>query len=251
MNVKKALRISRLHLPLQSTDVKETVNITGDQAHYVRNVLRLKKGHPMVFFTQDGQEYVAQIDAVDRHDVKLINIQESNDSVPPSSVNITLIQAISAGDRMDYTVQKSAEMGARALIPVFSEYCSQKIPVNKYDKKVKHWQAVANSACEQSGRCDLLQIHPITSLKAVSESHASNGVFLEPTATKKLSDLAIPQPQNLSIFIGPEGGFSHAETAAMAQLGMMGIQMGQRVLRTETAAPVILAAVHTLYGDFS
>ncbi len=205
----------------------------------------------MVFFTQDGQEFCAQIEAVNRHDVTLTDIQVSSKPVPPSSVNITLIQAISAGDRMDYTVQKSAELGARALIPVFSEFCSHKIPANKYDKKIKHWQAVANSACEQSGRCDLLQIHPITSLKTASESHAHSGVFLEPTATKKLSDLAKSQPQDLSVFIGPEGGFSQAETAFMAQLGMMGIQMGQRVLRTETAAPVILAAVHTLYGDFS
>ena len=176
---------------------------------------------------------------------------KSGAAIEPAKLNITVVQAISAGDRMDYTVQKSAEMGVVKLIPVFSTYCSHKIPANKIDKKRAHWQAIANSACEQSGRCDLVHIATPCLLEDAIKTHGHNGLYLEPTARNKIINLPDDLKTDLSVFIGPEGGFSDIEIASFESAGMFGTQLGQRILRTETAAPVILAAVHTLFGDFS
>ena len=251
MNAKQALRISRIHLPVTASDVGHTHTISGDKAHYIRNVLRLKKHHPLIFFTQDGHEFCAEIQDIQRHDIVLNNIIKSGAAIEPAKLNITVVQAISAGDRMDYTVQKSAEMGVVKLIPVFSNYCSHKIPANKIDKKRAHWQAIANSACEQSGRCDLVHIATPCLLEDAIKTHGHNGLYLEPTARNKIINLPDDLKADLAVFIGPEGGFSDVEIASFESAGMFGTQLGQRILRTETAAPVILAAVHTLFGDFS
>lgn len=230
--------------------LNDTLTIEGDQAHYLRNVLRLKPGHSLVFFTQDGQEFHSTIDELARHHVVLTQITPSLNPVPPSTLSITVVQGISSGDRMDYTVQKSAELGAHRLIPVFTDHCAQKIAANKRDKKVQHWQQVANSACEQSGRCDLLSILPIQSLEEAVASLDGPVVFLEPTAVSNLHDLQSKAPQSFNVLIGPEGGFSDAEIKSFKANGFTGIQLGRRILRTETAAPVILAAAHALFGDF-
>ena len=244
------MRISRVHLPLLSSTVNETLNITGDKAHYIRNVLRIRKGHSLIFFTQDGIEYSANIAEIKRHDVILENINRSINPTPPSIIKTTIIQGISSGDRMDYTVQKAAELGASVLIPVFADFCSQKIPTNKFEKKQAHWQSVAISACEQSGRCDLLKVLPITRIENILDDHSANGIFLEPTAETLIVNLPEKLHQKISIFIGPEGGFSECEISTFHKRGMTGVQLGKRVLRTETAAPVILAAIHALFGDF-
>ncbi len=245
------MRISRIHINKNSKDIKSTLIVSEEKAHYIRNVLRLKKGHQLVFFTNDGQQYTSQINQVERHQVELSDIKISPDVIPPSSLDITIIQGISSSDRMDYTVQKSAEMGAQVLIPVFTEYCSQKIALSKYEKRLKHWQAVANSACEQSGRCDLLRIENIQSLQDVVVSSRENAFFLEPTADLKLNNLSLKHHSSIfSFFIGPEGGFSPKEIKTFIESGIQGVQLGRRILRTETVAPVILAATHALFGDF-
>lgn len=250
MNAKQALRISRIHLPISSSSFEDSYVISGDKAHYLRNVLRIKKGQLLTFFTQDANEYSAEITEVQRHDILLTKISINDGQTPPSSIRTTIIQGISSGDRMDYTVQKAAELGATSLIPVFSEHCSQKIAKNKFQKKIDHWQSVAISACEQSGRCDLLEILPISHFEDVLIDHAENGIYLEPTAETILNNLPEKLHKKLSIFIGPEGGFSEKEIKQFQQNKLVGVQLGKRILRTETAAPVILAAVHALFGDF-
>ncbi len=243
------MRISRIYLPLEINQVTKHITIEGDKAHYIKNVLRIKANHLIHFFIPAGIEYQAKISAIHRHEITLSDIQAINTQVPKSQLTTTLIQGISSSDRMDYSIQKAAELGCQSITPVLTDFCSQKIPTDKYTKKLQHWQSVAISACEQSGRTDLLHINPIQALHAVIEA-TDQAIYLEPGATTYISQLPHAFQQQQIIFIGPEGGFSPTEVAAFEQQKFLGVQLGYRVLRTETVAPVIMTALHTLYGDF-
>ncbi|MCX7554766.1 16S rRNA (uracil(1498)-N(3))-methyltransferase [Marinicella sp. S1101] len=243
------MRISRIYLPLQLGQPDETLVIDGSKAHYLRNVLRVKPQQPLNFFTPEGIEYEAKISAVEKRQITLFEIKASSQQPRPASIDTTLIQGISSSDRMDYTIQKAAELGCKKIMPVLTDFCSQKIPAHKFDKKHAHWQAVALSGCEQSGRADLLEVSPIMPIKEVIET-VVDGIYLEPGAQTFLQNLPAQFHRQQHIYIGPEGGFSPTELELFEAKKYTGVQIGQRVLRTETVAPVILSALHTLYGDF-
>ncbi len=223
--------------------------IEGEKAHYLRNVLRVKANQYLYFFTAAGIEYQAQIKLVEKRQITLTNIQPSARQPQTSSIKTTLIQGISSSDRMDYTIQKAAELGCQKIIPILTDFCSQKIPKHKYEKKQQHWQGVAISGCEQSGRADILKVNPICTLIDVVKDTA-DALYLEPTATTHIQQLPARFHDQQQIFIGPEGGFSPTEIDLFHRKNYLGIQLGQRVLRTETVAPVIMSALHSLYGDF-
>jgi len=243
------MRVSRIYLPVNHQSLTDTWVIEQPKAHYIRNVLRLKPGHPLQFFTANGRQFDAIIAEVNKHDVVIKNIQACQDAPPRSTIAFTLVQGISGSDRMDYSTQKAAELGCLTLQPVITEFCSQRIAPHKYDKKQQHWQGVAISACEQSGRADIMHVNAISPLSEII-SQVSQGLYLEPTADQSIHDVPKNLQQHCHIFIGPEGGFSPTELDQFEQHGYFGIKMGRRVLRTETMAPVVLSAMHTLYGDF-
>ncbi len=243
------MRISRIYLPLEQSDVMQNISIEGDKAHYIRNVLRLKANHLLNFFIPAGIEYKATVAAVTKHEVVLHEIHAINQQQQASRINTILIQGISSSDRMDYSIQKAAELGCIKLIPVLTDFCSQKIATHKRTKKQQHWQAVSISACEQSGRVDLMQVAPIQSLKQALDA-VPNAIYLEPNAGHFLNQLPAEYQQQQTIIIGPEGGFSPTEIECFESNKYLGVQLGQRVLRTETVAPVIMGALHALYGDF-
>ena len=243
------MRISRIYLPLEQSDTLQAISIEGDKAHYIRNVLRLKVNHVLHFFIPAGIEYKAKITTINKHQVLLDEIQAINQHPPASQLNTTLIQAISSSDRMDYSIQKAAELGCNLLIPVLTDFCSQKIAEHKRAKKQLHWQAVAISACEQSGRVNLMQVAPIQTLQQALAA-VPIAIYLEPSAGLYLNQLPEKYQLKQTIIIGPEGGFSPTEIDLFESKDYLGVQLGQRVLRTETVAPVILGALHALYGDF-
>ncbi|MEZ5470738.1 MAG: 16S rRNA (uracil(1498)-N(3))-methyltransferase [Marinicella sp.] len=243
------MRISRIYLPLHDTLISKSIVIEGEKAHYIRNVLRLKKGFILYFFTPNGNQYQASIKNIAKHEITLDEITLTEVQPQVSSLKTTIIQGISSSDRMDYSIQKAAELGCVKVVPMLSDFCSQKIPAHKHDKKLQHWQAVAISACEQSGRADIMEIAPIQSLQSCVEQHR-HGIYLEPTATQTIHQLPESLHSEHSFFIGPEGGFSPEELILFEQKGFIGIKLGQRVLRTETVIPVIMGAMHTLFGDF-
>lgn len=243
------MRISRIYLPIESDHVASEITIEGDKAHYIRNVLRLKPNQLLHFFIINGNQYQAKVQKISKHTVDLTAIELTQSQPKKSVLTSTIAQGISSSDRMDYSIQKSAELGCQHIIPFISDFCSQKIPAHKYDKKWQHWQGVAVSACEQSGRSDIMTVAPIITLAKLTQN-LTDGIYLEPTAVTTLGDL----PQKLQLkhtfLIGPEGGFSPDEIDAFVQAKLTGIRLGHRVLRTETVAPVILSAMHALYGDF-
>ncbi len=241
------MRLHRFYYPFTG-GLDETIIITDEKAHYIRNVLRIKLGRNLRIFNHNGHEFLAQITAIDRKSVK-IHLQEIIEPIKPSILNITLVQSISKGERMDYTIQKATELGINTIQPITSEFGEVKLKDKRLEKKLKHWQNISISACEQSFRVDIPQIlRPISILEYCKIQHT--GIYLEPNESATIKTIANNNWRNFAVAIGPEGGWSNDDLSMLQSSGLQGIQFGQRILRTETMAPAVLAAIHSLWGDF-
>jgi 16S rRNA (uracil1498-N3)-methyltransferase len=241
------MRLHRIYYPFNA-EVGENFTIENDRAHYIRNVLRLKASRKFRIFNHLKQEFLAEIIEVNKKTV-VINLLETIIPINPSKLSITLIQGLSKGERMDYTVQKATELGITNIIPITSEYCEVKLLGTRLEKKIKHWEHIAVSACEQSFRADIPAINaPISLIEYCQSKH--KGLLLEPEENMTIQQVAKQNWQQFEVVIGPEGGWSENDLTLLKKTGLTGIKFGQRILRTETMAPAILASIHSLWGDF-
>ncbi len=228
-------------------------------AHHAARVLRLRGGDAVTLFNGQGGEYAARITVIGKHEVT-VAIERHDPVERESPLQLTLVQAVSSGERMDLTIQKAVELGVSRIVPVESERCVVRLKGERAAKRVAHWQQVAISACEQCGRNRIPEVSMISPLDvwlAVDEvdrvgnrrsSDALRWVLL-PGADTTLRDL--PRPQTpIELLVGPEGGLTEAEADATRRAGYQPVRLGPRVLRTETAAPALLAALQALWGDF-
>ena len=152
---------------------------------------------------------------------------------------------------MDLTIQKAVELGVSCIVPVESERCVVRLKDGRAEKRAAHWRQVVISACEQCGRNRIPEVRMISALDvwlAAEKGDAWRWVLL-PGADTALRDL--PRPQKpIELLVGPEGGLTDAEAGAACRAGYQSVRLGPRVLRTETAAPALLAALQALWGDF-
>lgn len=219
-------------------------------AHHAARVLRLRGGDAVTLFDGSGGEYAARITAIGKHDVT-VAIGRHDPVERESPLAVTLVQALSSGERMDLTVQKAVELGVRRIVPVESERGVVRLKGERAARRVAHWQQVAVSACEQCGRNRIPGVEAILPLAAwlAAESRAVPRWLLLPGADTALRDLPRP-PGPVELLVGPEGGLTDAEADAARRAGYRPVRLGPRVLRTETAAPALLAAMQALWGDF-
>jgi 16S rRNA (uracil1498-N3)-methyltransferase len=188
--------------------------------------------------------------AIHRHAVQVLTAKllmvVRNDIESPLS--LTLIQGISRGDRMDYTLQKAVELGVNKIVPVTTERCNVQLSGQRAQKKVDHWQGVIISASEQSGRCRLPTLASVISFdEMLVKFNSGSRLILEPTAV--LGFKSLPVQMETSMLIGPEGGFSDEEVDTAVKQGFQAIKFGPRILRTETAAVSALAVLQAMWGD--
>ncbi|MBT3308614.1 MAG: 16S rRNA (uracil(1498)-N(3))-methyltransferase [Gammaproteobacteria bacterium] len=224
-------------------------SITLDEAaqRHVIQVLRLKTGASITLFDGSGNEFESTIEQIERKKVT-VSLQAATPRDCESPIQTHLYQGISKGERMDYAIQKATELGVNSITPLFCERTVLKLEPKRLQKKVDHWQAVAISACEQSGRNHVPQLLPPQSLQQLKPHSGSTGMVLNPYTEQRLGEL--PEPHtSLSILIGPEGGLSEAEIYNAETLGWHSIKLGPRILRTETATVVALTALQQLWGD--
>ncbi|MCU7818267.1 MAG: 16S rRNA (uracil(1498)-N(3))-methyltransferase [gamma proteobacterium symbiont of Lucinoma myriamae] len=222
--------------------------------NYIVNVLRLKKGADVILFNgqlideQNGEFTATLTEISKRNCVALIeNFIVKNIESP---INTHLFQGISRSERMDYTIQKAVELGISCITPVFTQRSNlRKLNDKQLQKKRLHWQGVATSACEQSGRTTLVNIMPPIQVEKISEFKAELNLLLSPTAQSNVSDLQSIKAKSINIFIGPEGGLSSEEIDWAVNQDFQEIKLGNRVLRTETAGLVILSILQFLWGD--
>jgi len=226
------------------------VELPPNAAVHATRVLRLQPGARIRLFNGDGHDYGAELVRVgkDRVSAKILD-QRRVDSEAP--FRATLAQAISSGDRMDYTLQKSVELGVHAIQPLSAERSVVKLSGERSGKRVQHWQNVVISACEQSGRAFVPPVAtPVPLLSWLAMPHAFTlKLMLSPDAQRTLHDFQ-PGPGEICLLTGCEGGFSAQERLAAEQTGFIPVRLGPRVLRTETAALAALAAMQSLWGDY-
>lgn len=245
------MRIPRFYLPGEYQP-QQIITLHKEQVHYALNVLRLKNQHPVEIFNGQGLQASATLIVTGRRSADLC-IESLSQPQNESPLHSILVQSISRGDRMDYTLQKAVELGVTQIQPIFSERCEVKLSGDKLEKRRDQWQAMVISACEQSGRCTVPEILPIQTYSNWLSSlpQPAFGLVLDPYANDTLQTLQAPEiGRPVHLLIGPEGGLSTAEVEHAVNQGLTPIKLGPRILRTETAGPAILAGLQILWGDW-
>jgi 16S rRNA (uracil1498-N3)-methyltransferase len=241
------MRISRLYVPTALSQGKK-LTLDDDSAHYLRTVLRLKKDAGIIVFNGEGGEYAGTVAELNRKTVVLAIGQWVSRSVE-SPLRITLGQGIARGDRMDISVQKAVELGVNCMTPLQTERCAVHFKGEKKPQRWLHWQKIVQHAAEQSGRTSLPEFTEIAALSGWIDRQQGLKLFLDPYAAASLAELQ-PLNQQVTLLTGPEGGFADHERELAKAAGFIPVQLGQRILRTETATLAALAAVQMLWGDF-
>jgi 16S rRNA (uracil1498-N3)-methyltransferase len=226
------------------------VELPEAAAHHALRVLRLKVGADLILFDGRGGEWLAQIVGADRT-VRVV-LQEFDARDPESPLDVTLVQALPSGDKMDWVVEKSVELGVAAIQPVAAKRSVVKLPAERMARRVAHWNHIASAACEQCGRNRVPQVAPVLDLpQYLAEASGQNSLclLLAPETGVSLRELARPAGP-VVVMVGPEGGWEEGEMRAAAAAGFVALRMGPRVLRTETAGAAVLAAMQAVWGDF-
>lgn len=219
-------------------------------AHAVK-VMRLKEGDALHLFCGDGFDYQCVLRQIEKRSAQ-VEVQSRQAVDNESPLNIRLLQGISSGDRMDYTIQKAVELGVREIFTLSTERSVTKLSGDRAEKRLEHWQGVAIAACEQSGRAVIPKVHAPSTLAQWLSQHTSAdhlNILLNPVGAKRLASLPVPTGA-IHLLIGPEGGLSQAEIELAMEWGFQSTVLGPRILRTETAALTAMASMHTLWGDF-
>jgi 16S rRNA (uracil1498-N3)-methyltransferase len=201
-----------------------------------------------VLFNGDGREFSGEIDAV-RGSRVTVSVGRAQTIDRESSLAVTLLQCVPRGDRMDFVVQKATELGVTRVIPVTSQRSVVRLDARQSETKAAHWRAVAVSACEQCGRNRLPQIdapRPLIDYLGASQETGPR-LVLEPDSQSGGAAMRIES--RVEIAIGPEGGFAPEELEGFRLAGFERVQLGPRILRTETAALAALTWLQTRFGD--
>jgi len=241
------MKIHRIHTDFPLKPETEVL-LQGGPAHYLARVLRVVPDQPVVLFNGDGCDYASEIVRMGKKDV-LARVLSRVPARPESPLKITLVQALSRGERMDQTLQKSTELGVAAFQPLISERVEVRIKPDKLDQRMEHWRKVVISACEQCGRAIIPAVHePLHLGKWLELVKKGPRLALEPGADTALASVSLED--KIDLLIGPEGGFSDSELALMRLHGVQAASLGPRVLRTETAGPAAIAILQSMAGDF-
>ena len=238
-----------------------SIKLSDNAAAHATRVLRLEVSDEIVLFNGDGNDYTCAITSIKKSEVLVIvkNVVKITNESP---LHITLLQGISSGDRMDYTIQKAVELGVKSIVPIITSRSVVKLTTERAEKRLAHWQNVVIAACEQSGRAFVPIVSAPVQLSAWlgANNHAGAGdaaftsekpvrILLNPIGALRLAEL--PKPKgDIELLIGAEGGLSQSEIDTALSQGFQSIVLGARILRTETAALVAIAAMQTLWGDF-
>jgi 16S rRNA (uracil1498-N3)-methyltransferase len=242
------MRLSRVYCEAVLEPGAE-IALPASAANHVARVLRLRAGAPVVAFDGSGRDYHCEVVAIEGNRVR-VRVGEAAEVRRESPLAVTLVQAVSRGERMDLTLQKATELGVRDVVPVLSTRSVVRLDERQAAAKLRHWQAVVTSACEQSGRSVVPRIHVPLSLDQYLADSPRDGLRLVPSpgASESLAGLGVA-PARVELLVGPEGGFEDGELLDAERAGFRPVRLGPRVLRTETAGIVALAVLQSMWGD--
>jgi 16S rRNA (uracil1498-N3)-methyltransferase len=240
--------LRRIYCPHPLKSHIQTV-LDGDAANHVLRVLRLRTGDELVLFDGSGCDFTGRVHALGRDRVT-IDVDEGRVVERESPLQIVLLQGVSRGPRMDIVIQKATELGVMRIQPILAERSVVRLDEEGASRKQEHWQRVAIAAAEQSGRSRIPEVAAPLRLEAALGSYPGmgTGLLLDPEG-RGARELA-PPVSPVSLLIGPEGGFSDSESRLARDSGFIGLRLGPRILRTETAPLAALAVLQLIAGDF-
>ncbi len=227
------------------------ITLAQDKRHHLTTVLRLGAGAAIKLFNGDGHEYAARIDQANRKTLTVV-VESRATPIRESRLDVTLVQAVARGDRMDFALAKAVELGVTRIQPVFTIRGQVRLDDERLAKKELHWQRLVESAAEQSGRLVCPAIAPTLELTDILSRPVESGrsyLMLAPTASHSINHM--PAAQQVTLLIGPESGLSPEEIERAAASGWQALTLGPRILRTETAGMAALAALQTVWGDLA
>jgi 16S rRNA (uracil1498-N3)-methyltransferase len=221
--------------------------LSEDAAHHAIHVLRLREGEDVTLFNGRGGEFAARIASIQRLKIA-IDLLQHRPIEREAPLRVTLVQGVSAGEKMDSTVRKAVELGVAEVQPVLAARSVARPKGDRADSRRGHWQKVVIAACEQCGRNRIPQVHPLVALQDYRGAGDAMKVLLSPSAALPFSK-AVMKGSEFILAAGPEAGFTAEEEALLASAAFVPASLGPRVLRTETAAVAALAALSALRGD--
>jgi len=241
----------RLYFPV--SDIKENqIPITGEKARYLISVIRCKKGDELTIFDGKGNCFKTRIEKVGRKEL-VAKVVETFSGDTESPIHIILIQGLLKGEKMDFVIQRTTELGVKEIIPAVSKRSQL-----RETRKVNRWRKIAEEASRQSGRSVMPVVHEPLDLKSIFTKSGSlrqlhgfifyeeGGMsFSQAVQRNRIHHESSP----VHIFIGPEGGFTKEEIAFAREKGLFVVSFGKRILRAETAAISAVTLVQFLLGD--
>ena len=241
------MRIHRVFVA-SLTSEQDKISLDNDTSRYLLQVLRCKDGQELQLFNGAGLQCNATLQIINRKEA-VANLGSCTAIDRESPLTIHLALGISKGERMDTAIQKAVELGVSHISPLQTEYSVVNLSSERAAKRLQHWQGIITSACEQCGRNTLPVLHPVQSLHDwLTQPRPGVSWMFSPQSQQTLSKQNRPV-QGVSILIGPEGGFSDNEISQAIAQGVVTINFGPRILRTETAAIAGICALQTLWGD--
>ena len=226
--------------------------------HLVR-VLRLKPGAQLVVFNGHGGHFQSMINDIQNGGVD-VEIGQFIPDEAESTLRIILAQGISRGERMDYTIQKSVELGVTTIMPLLTGRCEVRLSKDRAEKRLRHWRGIIAASCEQCGRDTIPDILPVIPLDDWLQQPPGSQIGTSSTAPLKLvldfqhsgTLKQLPRPDGpIILLIGPEGGLTDDELQATYDAEYIGIRLGPRILRTETAGIAAVSTLQALWGDLA
>ena len=244
------MRALRLHVDRELADVSDRFRLGAAESFRLRSVMRTRPGDSLTLFDGSGFDYPATV-------INASQTIELELSGPPLKVEreaplrITLALALTRGSRMDFAIQKSVELGVASIAPLL---CARSVTSAKdaasAAKKNRRWRDISIHACEQCGRSVIPKVHPPLPFSSwLATPETGPRFILHPPASQPLANAAL-ECLEASLLIGPEGGFTDEEIASAQQAGCIGVHLGPRILRSETAACAGMAALMTCHGDW-
>lgn len=244
------MRIPRVYTP-QALNMGQHLELEPAASKHLLTVLRLKAGAALILFNGNGREFSARLEGAVKNRAS-VSVTAQQPARTESPLNVTLVQGISRGERMDYTLQKAVELGVARIVPVTTERSVVRLDDKTSARKFAHWQNVIIGACEQSGRLLIPQLEEPLSFDQFLHALDSDDtlkLLLDASADTSLRMLASPIGRKLMLLVGPEGGLSEGERTLALRSGFQGMRLGPRILRTETAGVVALSILQSLWGD--
>ncbi len=242
------MRLPRLYLPHDLLD-GQLLTLESGHSHYLCRVLRLKAGQPLELFNGSDRCWPATLQRAHPKAAEL-QLGESRPCESESPLDLTLVQALARGERMDYALQKSCELGVRRIALLQTRRSEVKLEGKRLENRLRHWQEVLIHAAQQSGRCSVPELEPPQSLAEwlAHRNEQTLALMMHPQA-QALPTARIRQAAAIEILVGPEGGFSNEEVDMLQAAGIQPVRFGPRILRTETAGPALIAVLQAVAGD--